>query len=106
MKVLNLHPKQSPSKISWEQILAGLEDGVITVDRDGKVSYFNEAAEMLTELSASQAIQKPVIQLFKREHWLIEQVKKSQPPPQETRGRSETSGSSSNGRDLGCGAGP
>ena len=90
MKVLNLHSKQSPSKISWEQILAGLEDGVITVDRDGKVSYFNEAAEMLTELSASQAIQKPVIQLFKREHWLIEQVKKSQPPRQEsTRGEGD-----------------
>lgn len=90
MKVLNLHSKQSPSKISWEQILAGLEDGVITVDRDGKVSYFNEAAEMLTELSESQAIQKPVIQLFKREHWLIELVKKSQPPRQEsTRGEGE-----------------
>jgi two-component system nitrogen regulation sensor histidine kinase GlnL len=90
MKVLNLQSKQSPSKISWEQILAGLEDGVITVDREGKVSYFNEAAEMLTELSASQVMQRPMIQLFKREHWLIELVKKSQPPRQEsTRGEGE-----------------
>ena len=47
-------------------------------------TYFNEAAEMLTELSSSQAIQKPMIELFKREHWLIELVKKSQPPRQET----------------------
>src|SRR5262245_65334713 len=84
MKVLNLHSKPSPSRISWEQILAGLEDAVITVDRDGKVSYFNEAAEMLTELSASQAIQKPVNQLFKREHWLLELIKKSQSPRQES----------------------
>src|SRR5262249_50312196 len=77
-------------KISWEQILAGLEDGVITVDRDGKVTYFNEAAEVLTELSASQAIQKLVSQLFKREHWLIELIKKSQPPRQKTtRGEGE-----------------
>ncbi|HZD41534.1 MAG TPA: histidine kinase dimerization/phospho-acceptor domain-containing protein, partial [Terriglobales bacterium] len=90
MKSLSLHSKQSPANISWEQILAGLEDGVITVDRDGKVSYFNEAAEMLTELSASRAIQKPVIQLFKREPWLIELVKKSQPPRQEsTRGEGD-----------------
>src|SRR5262252_9261782 len=90
MKVLNLHSKPSPSRISWEQILAGLEDAVITVDRDGKVSYFNEAAEMLTELSASQAIQKPVNQLFKREHWLLELIKKSQSPRQEsTRGEGD-----------------
>ena len=90
MKTLSLHSKQSPANISWEQILAGLEDGVITVDRDGKVSYFNEAAEMLTELSASRAIQKPVIQLFKREPWLIALVKKSQPPRQKsTRGEGD-----------------
>lgn len=90
MKVLNLHTKQSPSKISWEQILTGLEDAVITVDREGKISYFNEAAEMLTEISASQALQKSVIQLFKREHWLIERFKKSQSPQQEsTRGEGD-----------------
>ena len=90
MKVLNLHTKQSSSKISWEQILAGLEDAVITVDREGKISYFNEAAEMLTEISASQALQKPLIQLFKREHWLIERFKKSQSLQQEsTRGEGD-----------------
>jgi two-component system, NtrC family, nitrogen regulation sensor histidine kinase GlnL len=90
MNVLNLQRKKSSPKISWEQILAGLEDGIITVDRDGKISYFNEAAEMLTELSSSQALQKPVGQLFRREHWLIEQVMKSQPPRQEsTRGEGD-----------------
>jgi two-component system nitrogen regulation sensor histidine kinase GlnL len=90
MNVLNLQRKKSSPKISWEQILAGLEDGIITVDRDGKISYFNEAAEMLTELSSSQALQKPVVQLFRREHWLIEQVNKSQPPRQEsTRGEGD-----------------
>jgi two-component system, NtrC family, nitrogen regulation sensor histidine kinase GlnL len=90
MNVLNLQRKKSPPKISWEQILAGLEDGVITVDRDGKISYFNEAAEVLTELSSSQALQKSVVELFRREDWLVEQVKKSQPPRQEsTRGEGD-----------------
>jgi two-component system, NtrC family, nitrogen regulation sensor histidine kinase GlnL len=90
MKASTLQPKPPPAKISWEQILAGLQDSVITVDQDGKVSYFNEAAEMLTEISASQAIQKPVMQLFKREHWLVELVKKSQSPQQEsTRGEGD-----------------
>jgi two-component system, NtrC family, nitrogen regulation sensor histidine kinase GlnL len=90
MNVLNLQRKRSSPKISWEQILAGLEDGVITVDRDGKISYFNEAAEVLTELSSSHALQKSVVELFRREQWLIEQVKKSQPPRQEsTRGEGD-----------------
>jgi two-component system, NtrC family, nitrogen regulation sensor histidine kinase GlnL len=89
MKALKLRGKPSPS-ISWEQILTGLEDGVITVDREGKISYFNEAAEVLTELSSSQALQKTLIQLFKRESWLTELVKKSRPPRQEsTRGEGD-----------------
>ena len=90
MKALKLRGKQSPSTISWEQILTGLGDGVITVDREGKISYFNEAAEVLTELSSSQALQKTLVQLFKRESWLTELVKKSQPPRQEsTRGEGD-----------------
>jgi two-component system, NtrC family, nitrogen regulation sensor histidine kinase GlnL len=89
MKALHLQGEPSP-KISWEQILTSLEDGVITVDQQGKISYFNEAAEMLTEFSASQALQKPVTQLFKRAPWLIELVRKSQPPQQEsTRGEGD-----------------
>lgn len=90
MKPLSVHGERSPSKISWEQILTSLEDGIITVDGEGKICYFNEAAEVLTELSSSQALQKPVTQLFKREPWLLELVKKSQPPRQEsTRGEGD-----------------
>ena len=43
-------------QISWEQILSSVEDGVITLDRSGKISFFNEAAEMLTDLAASRAM--------------------------------------------------
>jgi two-component system nitrogen regulation sensor histidine kinase GlnL len=90
VKASNVHREHAPAKISWEQILTSLEDGVITVDREGKISYFNEAAEVLTELSSSQALQKPIAQLFKREPWLIELIKKSQPPRQEsTRGEGD-----------------
>jgi two-component system nitrogen regulation sensor histidine kinase GlnL len=90
VKASNLHREPSPAKVSWEQILTSLEDGVITVDREGKISYFNEAAEVLTELSSSQALQKPIAQLFKQEPWLIELIKKSQPPRQEsTRGEGD-----------------
>jgi len=45
MKVLSQRKKPAPGQISWEQILTNLEDGVITVDQDGKIVFFNEAAE-------------------------------------------------------------
>ena len=35
--------RRSQPQISWEQILANLDDGVIVVDAAGKVIFFNEA---------------------------------------------------------------
>src|SRR3990167_9567579 len=70
------------SQISWENILTSLEDGVIVVDPQGKFSFFNQAAEMITDLSASQILQQPFARLFKRNPWLIDMVKKSQSPQQ------------------------
>ncbi len=84
MKVLSQRKKPAPGQISWEQILTNLEDGVITVDQDGKIVFFNEAAEALTEISSSRAAQQTLDQLFKREPWLINLVKKTQPPQQES----------------------
>src|ERR1051325_9552959 len=60
-----LSQNDSPvSEISWEQILANIEDGVITLDAAGNVLFFNEAAESLTEISSSRAAQRPLDQLF------------------------------------------
>jgi PAS domain-containing protein len=56
MKILEPRPAPVERKISWEQILSSVEDGVITLDRSGKVSFFNEAAEILTDLAASRAL--------------------------------------------------
>lgn len=79
-----------PSKISWENILSSLEDGVIIIDPQGRVSFLNQAAETLTDLSASQALQQPCSRLFKRNPWLVDMVKKSQPPHQSsTRGEGD-----------------
>lgn len=82
--------ENSTSQISWENILTSLEEGVIIVDPYGKLSFFNQAAEMLTDLSASQALQQPYSRLFKTNPWLIDMVKKSQPPQQtSTRGEGD-----------------
>jgi two-component system nitrogen regulation sensor histidine kinase GlnL len=77
-------PKKPASEISWQQILTSLEDGVITVDPEGRVIFFNEAAESLTEVSAATAQHNPLEKLFKREPWLLEIAKNTQPPKQES----------------------
>jgi two-component system nitrogen regulation sensor histidine kinase GlnL len=84
MKTSSQGKRQSATEISWEQILANLDEGVITVDLEGKIGYFNEAAEVLTEISSSAAAGQPFRQLFKREPWLIELLKKTLPPRQES----------------------
>ena len=84
MKVLSHTKKPAPLQFSWEQILTNLEDGVITIDQEGKIVFFNEAAEALTETSSVRASQRTLDQLFRREPWLINLVKKTQPPRQES----------------------
>jgi two-component system, NtrC family, nitrogen regulation sensor histidine kinase GlnL len=71
-------------QISWEQILSSVEDGVITMDRRGNVTFFNEAAEMLTDLAASHALSLSFVRIFRKEPWLVEMIKKSLPPLQES----------------------
>lgn len=60
---------------------------MIVVDPRGKISFFNQAAEDLIAVSASQALQQSYARLFKHNPWLIAMIKKSQPPRQSsTRG--------------------
>jgi len=75
--------KTAPAtRISWENILTSLEDGVILVDRHGKVSFFNQAAEMLTDLPESQVLRQDYSSVFGKTPWLVEMVQKSEPPRQ------------------------
>jgi len=73
------HPK-ALSQISWEQILSNLDDGVITADPSGRIKFFNEASEVLTEISSATATGHTLKQIFKREPWLIALVGKTWPP--------------------------
>ena len=71
-----------PPTISWENILTSLEDGVILVDQHGRIAFFNQAAEILTDLPASHALGYDYANVFARNPWLIKMVKKSEPPNQ------------------------
>ncbi len=84
MKALNSQKKRSPRQISWQQMINNLEDGVVAVDQDGKIVFFNEAAEELTEISSVQALQTPLRQIFGREPWLLELVAKTGLPRRES----------------------
>ena len=88
---ISVRRKQQPARqISWEQILINLDAGVVTVDLDGKIGFFNEAAEVLTEISSAATLGQPLEQIFKREPWLIDLVRKTRPPRQEsTRGEGD-----------------
>jgi len=83
MKVLSKLKRRSASQISWEQILSSLDDGVVTVDADGKIDFFNEAAQILTEVSSVAAAGQPLEQIFKHEPWLVHMVNKTQSPRKE-----------------------
>src|SRR5262245_39437693 len=84
MKVSRQPQRRVARQVSWEQILANLNDGVVTVDLEDQIGYFNEAAEVLTEVSSSAACGQPFEQIFKREPWLIDLLKKTRPPRQES----------------------
>ena len=77
-------------QVSWENILGSLEDGVIVLDQEGRITFFNQAAEVLTDLSHRQALKQSYRDLFRHNPWLVEIIKKSQPPQRNTvRGEAE-----------------
>lgn len=84
MKVSTRRKRAPAPQISWEQILTNLDAGVVTVDLEGKIGFFNEAAEVLTEISSAATTGQPLEQIFKREPWLLDLVRKTQPPRQES----------------------
>ena len=68
------------SPLSWKNILTSLEEAVVVVDQRGDVSFLNQAAEILTGMSALQIQGQSYRLVFKRNPWLIEMVEKSQLP--------------------------
>jgi two-component system, NtrC family, nitrogen regulation sensor histidine kinase GlnL len=74
----------APAGVTWDQMLSNLDDGVVTVDLDGRIAFFNEAAEVLTETSSAATVGHTLEKIFKRELWLIDIVKKTRPPRQKS----------------------
>jgi len=84
MRAVTQKKRRSAPQVSWEQILSNLDDGVVTVDLEGRIGFFNEAAEVLTDASSAATVGHPLEKIFKREPWLLELVKKTRPPRQKS----------------------
>lgn len=67
--------KKSFPEEHWEHILASLEEGVVIIDRQGRVTFFNPTAEHLTGLSQSQVLLRSYTQVFNTNPWITRMVK-------------------------------
>src|ERR1043165_696166 len=68
--VKKVREKSAPAaRISWENILTSLEEGVVVSDLQGRISFFNQSAEVLTELPASLALGQPYASVFAKSPW-------------------------------------
>lgn len=62
---------------SWDHILASLEEGIIIIDQDQRVAYFNQTAEQLTGVSHAQAHNQPSITILAANPWIIEIIERT-----------------------------
>ena len=46
-------------ELIYQNILANMSDGVMTIGLDGKIITFNEAAEEILQMKAAEVIGKP-----------------------------------------------
>jgi two-component system, NtrC family, nitrogen regulation sensor histidine kinase GlnL len=59
-----VRPPRPTERFGWTDILASISDAIVVVDADGVVSDVNPAAELLTGVSASQAVGHPTSRAF------------------------------------------
>ncbi len=65
-KTIMTKPTKNPIlSLSTEAILESISDGVFTVDRDWRITYFNRAAEAITGVSRDQALGRTCRDVFR-----------------------------------------
>ena len=70
-----LAPPRAAPRLPWADVLASIEDGVIVLDRVGRLTDLNPAAEQLTGMAASQAVGGEVGSLFHASPWVGEMAR-------------------------------
>src|SRR5262245_8484330 len=62
---------------SWEHILASVEEGIIIIDQEERIAFFNPAAEHLTGFSLSQVWHLLYAEVFAANPWVTEIVRRT-----------------------------
>lgn len=70
--------ESKPTSAQWENILASLEEGLVLIDRSGRLAFLNQAAEDMLRTSRSQAVGQKVGLPFRSNPWMVELVKRTQ----------------------------
>lgn len=61
----------------WEHTLASLEEGIIIIDREERIAFFNPTAQHLTGLPYAQVWRKPYTQAFAVNSWVVKIVQRT-----------------------------
>src|SRR2546427_343943 len=61
----------------WEHTLASLEEGIIIIDREERIAFFNPTAQHLTGLPYAQVWHKPYTQAFAVNSWVVKIVQRT-----------------------------
>jgi two-component system nitrogen regulation sensor histidine kinase GlnL len=79
---LSLRPKRRPApaapataRLPWSDVLASIQDGVLVIDADARVSDLNPAAEQLIGVSAAQAVGRDLAGLFRTSPWVSDMAR-------------------------------
>lgn len=72
----NTPPSQFPSDY-WEHILGSLEEGILVIDQDQRITFVNPAVEQLTGLPHTQVWYRPYPEVFAANPWVVEIVQRT-----------------------------
>ncbi len=69
--------ESAASEHRWSQIIDSLEEGVVGIDRDGRVVSMNQAAEQLTACSVGAARGRHHTKIFEQSRWVSELIEEA-----------------------------
>ncbi len=69
--------RRARAAASWANILASLDEAIVSADTAQRIIFVNQAAETLTGTSAAQAKGRPLAQVFPDDGWLVAMVRET-----------------------------
>ncbi|MGL6104836.1 sigma 54-interacting transcriptional regulator [Romboutsia sp.] len=77
-KLINTINEEKFNNEVLRNILDGIKDGVIAVDRKGKIIIYNESIEKILKKKESEVLNKHILDVFPNMNWLMECLHKNE----------------------------